>query len=347
LGVRIISTGKALPNFRVDNDRIKELVDTDSEWIVSRTGIEARHVALEETGLSLAARAARQALEGNWAPYTDPEAEARAKAEGKTPLKGPGPIDPDSIGLIVFATVSPDALVPCMASLLKREMNLQNAVGFDLNAACSGFIFGTWTAESLMRTSGVKRALVVGCERLSRITNWTDRGTCILFGDGAGAAVLELDDDKPGIIGIHTQSYDDTNDVLTCGIQYLANPFIEEEPAENYLKMNGTQVFRFAVGAVPEVMEKVIAKTGIKLEDIDYVVPHQANIRIINNISQKYNIPLEKFQISIENTGNTSAASVPMALDDLLRTGKVKEGDKLLLVGFGGGLSAGAMILEF
>ncbi len=334
MGVNIIATGKALPKLKVDNDRIKEFVDTDSEWITSRTGIAARHVAEEETALDISVKAAKQAMLGEG-----------LFGEGS---QGAGPIKTSDIGLVIFATVTPDMLVPSMGALVKKEMGLENAIAFDLNAACSGFIFGTWVAESLMKTAGIKRALVIGSERLSRIVNWEDRGTCILFGDGAGAAILELDPDKPGIIGSYIQNYDDVNDALTCGMTYLKTPFTKEEDKwPMYLAMNGTQVFRFAVGAVSEVMEKVLSKTGLKIEDIDYIVPHQANIRIISNIAQKYNIPMEKFQISIENTGNTSAASVPMALDDLLRSAKVKAGDKVMLVGFGGGLSAGAIIIQF
>ncbi len=334
MGVRIIATGKALPKLRVDNDRIKDFVDTDSEWITSRTGIEARHVAEEETALDISVQAARQAMRGDG-------------IFGAGSL-GVGPIDTSDIGLLIFATVTPDMLVPSMGALVKKEMGLENAISFDLNAACSGFIFGTWVAESLMRTAGIKRALVIGSERLSRIVNWEDRGTCILFGDGAGAVILELDPEKPGIIGFHIQNYDDVGDALTCGMSYKTTPFTKEtQKRPMYLEMNGTQVFRFAVGAVTEVMEKVLEKTGLKVTDINYFVPHQANIRIISNVAQKFNIPMEKFQVSIENTGNTSAASVPMALDDLLRSGKVKAGDKVMLVGFGGGLSAGAIIMEF
>jgi 3-oxoacyl-[acyl-carrier-protein] synthase-3 len=251
----------------------------------------------------------------------------------------------EEIGLVIFATLTPDMLVPSMASLLKKELGLPNAVAFDVNAACSGFIFGTWVAESLMRTSGIKKALVVGCERLSRVVNWEDRGTCILFGDGAGAAVLELDE-RFGIIDSFIKNYDDVNDALICGMNYRDTPFTKETPNNMYLEMNGNQVFRFAVSAVAEVMETLFERTKTKPEDISFFVPHQANIRIINNVAHKFDIPLEKFQISIENTGNTSAASVPMALDDLMRSGKVKEGDKIMLVGFGGGLSAGAILME-
>jgi 3-oxoacyl-[acyl-carrier-protein] synthase-3 len=331
LGVRIVSTGKALPKLRVDNDRIQEFVETDSEWIKSRTGIEARHVAEEESALDIAVAAAKQALSGS----------SRGGVGGSKDVVN----NPDDIGLVIFATLTPDMLVPSMASLLKKELGLANAVAFDLNAACSGFIFGTWVAQSLMKTAGIKKALVVGCERLSRVVNWEDRGTCILFGDGAGAAVYEMDE-KFGIIDAYIKNYDDVNDALICGMNYRNTPFTKETPNNMYLEMNGNQVFRFAVSAVAEVMETLFERTKTKPEDIDFFVPHQANIRIINNIANKFDIPLEKFQISIENTGNTSAASVPMALDDLLRSGKVKEGDKIMLVGFGGGLSAGAILME-
>ena len=331
MGVRILSTGKALPKLRVDNDKIKEFVDTDSEWIKSRTGIEARHVAEEESALDIAVSAARKALAG----------ESRKSVEGLSDTT----INPDEIGLVIFATLTPDMLVPSMASLVKKELGLANAIAFDLNAACSGFIFGTWVAESLMKTSGIKKALVIGCERLSRVVNWEDRGTCILFGDGAGAAVLELDE-KFGIIDIFIKNYDDVNDALTCGMNYRDTPFTKETPNDMFLKMNGNQVFRFAVSAVAEVIETILKRTNTNISDVDFFVPHQANIRIINNVAQRFDIPLEKFQISIENTGNTSAASVPMALDDLMRSGKVKAGDKIMLVGFGGGLSAGAILME-
>ena len=331
MGVRILSTGKALPKLRVDNDKIKEFVNTDSEWIKSRTGIEARHVAEEESALDIAVSAARKALAG----------ESRKSVEGLSDTT----INPDEIGLVIFATLTPDMLVPSMASLVKKELGLANAIAFDLNAACSGFIFGTWVAESLMKTSGIKKALVIGCERLSRVVNWEDRGTCILFGDGSGAAVLELDE-KFGIIDIFIKNYDDVNDALTCGMNYRDTPFTKETPNDMFLKMNGNQVFRFAVSAVAEVIETILKRTNTNINDIDFFVPHQANIRLINNVAQRFDIPIEKFQISIENTGNTSAASVPMALDDLMRSGKVKAGDKIMLVGFGGGLSAGAILME-
>lgn len=319
MGVAIVGTGKALPELKVENQKLTELVETDNQWIIERTGIESRHIATKETGVDLAVAAAREAM---------------------------GDMDKASIGLVLAATVSPDMLVPSMGALIKREMGLDNAVAFDVNAACSGFIYGLWNTEALMKTHGIKRALVIGVERLTRITNWEDRGTCILFGDGAGCAVLELDDGKPGILSSFVKNYDDVTNSLTVDMQYLKTPFADDGPKEQYIHMNGTQVFRFAVGAIGEAMDAVLQKAGISADDVKYYVPHQANMRIIQAAAQRMKQPLEKFQVNIRTTGNVSAASIPMALTDLMKSGKVHSGDKIMLVGFGGGLSAGAVLFE-
>lgn len=319
MGVAILGTGKALPELKVENQRLTELVETDNQWIIERTGIESRHIATTETGLSLAVEAAREAM---------------------------GDMDKDSIGLVLVATVSPDMLVPSMGALVKRTLGLQNAIAYDINAACSGFIYGLWNAEALMKTYGITRALVIGVERLTRITNWEDRGTCILFGDGAGCAVLELSDTKTGIISSFIKNYDDVSNSLTVDMQYPAIPFADDGPKEPYIHMNGTQVFRFAVGAIGEAMDAVLQKAGLKADDVKYYVPHQANMRIIQAAAQRMKQPLEKFQVNIQTTGNVSAASIPMALADLMKSGKVQPGDKIMMVGFGGGLSAGAVLFE-
>lgn len=319
MGVAILGTGKALPALKVENQKLTELVETDNQWIIERTGIESRHIATTETGLDLAVAAAKEAI---------------------------GDLDKDSIGLVMVATVSPDMLVPSMGALVKRSLGLDNAIAYDINAACSGFIYGLWNAEALMKSHGIKRALVIGVERLTRITNWEDRGTCILFGDGAGCAVLELDDSKTGIISSFVKNYDDVNNSLTVDMQYLTTPFADDGPKEQYIHMSGTQVFRFAVGAIGEAMDAVLQKAGLKADDIKYYVPHQANMRIIQAAAQRMKQPLEKFQVNIQTTGNVSAASIPMALADLMKSGKVQPGDKIMLVGFGGGLSAGAVLFE-
>lgn len=328
MGVGIIGTGKKLPQLIVGNDQLAKMVETDNQWIIDRTGIESRHISVEETALDLATAAAKQSLIG-------------------IPL--------ESIDLVIVATATPDMIVPSMGALVKRELGLTNAVAFDINTACSGFVYAVWMAESLMKSGAIpgsvsnkiNRALVIGVERLSRIVNWEDRGTCIIFGDGAGSAVLELDEKKTGIIGSFIKNYDDVSNSLTCDVEYLKTPFHgENEKGEMFLKMNGTQVFKFAVKAVEEVMNKVFEQTGVTADEVAYFVPHQANMRIITAAAQRFKQPIEKFQVNIQHTGNVSAASVPMALTDLMESGKVKPGDKIMMVGFGGGLSAGAILFE-
>lgn len=319
MGVAILGTGKALPELKVENQRITEIVETDNKWIIERTGIESRYIATKETGLDLAVTAAKEAL---------------------------GDIDKSSIGLVLVATVTPDMIVPSMGAMVKRTLKLENAIAYDINAACSGFIYGLWNAEALMKTHGIRRALVIGVERLSRITNWEDRGTCVLFGDGAGCAVLELSDSKTGILSSFVKNYDDVTNSLTCDMNYLNTPFADDGKKEPYIQMSGTQVFRFAVGAIAEAMDAVLQKAGLKADDVKYYVPHQANMRIILSAAQRMKQPLEKFQVNIQTTGNVSAASIPMALADLKKSGKVQSGDKIMLVGFGGGLSAGAILFE-
>lgn len=329
MGIEIVNIGKSVPNLVVTNEDLTKIVDTSNEWIIERTGIGERRIAVTESALDFATVSAKEAL--GWEAGSD----------------GPK-IDADSIDLVIVATVTPDQMVPAMSSMLIKELDLSNAKGFDVNMACSGFMYGLWVAEALMKTNNMKRALVIGVERLSRITNWTDRGTCILFADGGGCALLENRQGNKGLLSSVVKNYDDTNQVLSVGMNYAETPFDVNwsEESTMYIKMRGTQVFRFAVRAVEEVMDEALKQAGLTADDIKYYVPHQANMRIINAVAQKFKQPIEKFQISIANTGNVSAASVPMALYDLMKSGKVKENDKIMLVGFGGGLSAGASIFE-
>lgn len=328
MGIKIIGVGKNLPERIVTNDEISEYIDTDHEWIIERTGIAQRHVATEESSLDMAAAAAEQALEG---------------------------IDKETIDLVIVATITPDHITPSMAAEVKKAVNLPNAVAFDINAACSGFVYGLWIAECLMKgsaaggsvTVGMKRALVIGTERLTRITNWVDRGTCILFGDGAGAAVLENDPFERGILSTYVKNYDDENEVIHCKPNYASPPFWEDDLTPDPLYLRGRAVFKFAVSAMEEVTRGALEKIGMTLDDVDWFVPHQANGRIIHAAAQKMGQPLEKFQISIKESANVSSATVPMALYDLQESGKLKKGDIIAVMGFGGGLCAAGAVIEW
>ncbi len=343
MGITVTGTGRALPALKVDNKELEKLVDTSHEWIVSRTGMENRYVAVEETGVDLAVAAAKKACgweAGGWSSMA---------------------VAPEEIGLVIVATVSPDQLVPSMAALVKKELGLPNAVVFDLNSACSGFVYSAWVAESLMKaglsgtpTNQIDRALVIGVERLSRIVDWTDRGTCVLFGDGAGAMVLSRIRRPEGILGSFFKNYDDEGGALAVGMDYPRTPFDPQGTAagaaggERQLKirMNGSLTYKFAVHALVEVMREVLDRTGVSADEVAFYVPHQANLRIIKSAAQRMKQPLEKFQMNMSQTGNTSAASVPMVLSELMESGKVKNGDKIMMAGFGGGLSAGAILFE-
>lgn len=330
MGIAITGLGKCLPEKVVTNDDIYDLVDTDHNWIIERTGIEQRHIATTESGTDLACAAAEEALRDAGA-------------------------NKDEIRLVLVATATPDDIVPITAAQVKRRMGLENAVAFDLNAACTGFMYALWTAEALMKngampganTVAIGKALVIGVERLSRITNWQERTSCILFGDGAGAAVLENQPRERGILATYVKNYDDHKGVLTCGKEYRDIPFWEDEEKTQLLALRGKAVFRFAVNSIEEVTDEVLKMAGLTLDDIDWFVPHQANGRIMEAAAQKMNQPIEKFQISINKSANVSAASIPMALYDLEKTGKIRKGDKIAVMGFGGGLCAAAAIIEW
>ena len=327
MGIGIIGIGKKLADNIITNEDLCEMTGTTSEWIIERTGITERRVATTQTSLDLAVEATKEALEG---------------------------IDYDSIDLVIVATCTPDMLVPSMGSLVKTHLGLKNAIVFDLNSACSGFVYAFWTAESLMNASfqkigrKINRAIVIGSERVSRIADWGDKGNCILFGDGAGAVVLEQREGETGVITTFIKNYDDVNQALYCGMEYEPNPFAADEgnAQRTTLKMRGRHVFKFAVNAVNEVMEQVLQYADMDADEVDFYVPHQANLRIIKSAAAKFKQPLSKFQINIDTTGNVSAASIPMALYDAVKEGKIKKGNTIMMVGFGGGLSAGAILLK-
>jgi 3-oxoacyl-[acyl-carrier-protein] synthase-3 len=377
LGATIVGSGKALPALNVVNDSLQALVDTNDEWISSRTGIKSRHIAITETNSDLACVAALRAMGQNGEGFT-------GESLGWTK----SPVSPDSIDLVVYATITPDVTVPSAAALLKRKLGLTNAVAFDINAACTGFIYGLSIAQSMMaasnapgaRTRKYTRALVIGSERLTRLTNWEDRSTCVLFGDGAGAAVLEWDSAKPGIISSVLVNEDDEKNSLTCPNNFTAPfPFDEAGPldasahagkaladpaantinetlnvpeevargaARQTINMEGQAVFKFASRSMGEAITQVCAQAEISLDEVALIVPHQANERIIKYAAKRLGLPLEKFQLSMDHTGNTSSASVPMALADAYANSRICPGDKVIVVAFGGGLTYGACLFE-
>lgn len=367
MGSALVGFGKAVPALEVQNDDLKALVDTNDEWIRTRTGIESRHVAVGESNADLAEQAAREALgwvEGGFAERC---------------------LEAGEIDLVVFATITPDTVVPSMAGLLRRRLGLENAIAFDVNAACTGFVYGLTVAEALMAASApktpgavgrnpVRRALVVGAERLTRLTNWADRNTCVLFGDGAGAAVLEWNENRPGIMSSFITNADDDTNALTCSFAYDAplpfdidgaspeapedaslsridaelgiTEFVDAGEPRQVLRMDGPKVFKFAAEAMTVAVNQALDRAGIALDEVACIVPHQANERIIKYAAKKLDRPMDLFQLSIAHAGNTSAASLPMALAEAYTAGRIKPGDKVVLVAFGGGFTSGAVVYE-
>ena len=316
---RVIGVGGYLPGAPVRNDDLVDRgVDTSDEWIASRTGIRARHFAAPgQSSSDLALEAARRALDM-----------ANCDASG--------------IDLIVFATSTPDHIFPSSACVLQAKLGNKGATAFDVQAVCTGFIYALAIAEKFIRSGTHRRALVVGAETFSRILDWQDRGTCVLFGDGAGAVVLEASE-RPGILA--TALHADGSQVGILNVKgQVANGSIVGDP---FLRMDGQAVFKFAVKALADVAEEACIAAAIAPSSIDWLVPHQANIRIIESTARKMSLPMEKVVVTVDRHGNTSAASVPLALDEGVRTGRIKSGDRVLLEGVGGGFTWGAVLLEF
>ena len=312
-GLKLVSTGSAMPKGVVTNEDLTKIVDTSDEWITTRTGIHTRRRCGEgESHTQLCLAAARQALE-------------RAG------------IAPEAVGVCLIATFTGDHLNPATACILQKELGFpEDTVCFDLNAACSGFVYALHTAQCLLAAAPRKFGLVLGAEVLSRVTDYTDRSTCILFGDGAGAAVVEWREDYPSI-----------HAVLGCrgDADVLYTPGVNTE-APSYIHMEGQSVFRFAVETVPRCISQVLEQAGLGVEDVDRYVFHQANQRIIDLAMRKLHLPPEKCTGNIAHTGNTSAASVPLLLDELVSTGALRSGQRALCVGFGAGLTWGGALLE-
>lgn len=347
--IKIKGTGSAVPKLRVTNDDLNKLMDTSDEWIKSRTGIGARHLAVEETTTGLAVAAANDALR-----------DAGVTAE--------------ELDLIIAATVTADKFLPNLSCEVQSALGAKNAVAFDLNAACSGFLFALNTVQMYLENGVYKKALVIGAETLSKIMDWNDRSTCVLFGDGAGAAVVAAEDEnvdgqpdvtggrsdagmmqpdaesksnKSGILSMVQGSDGASGEVLRCDNRPVNNPFAVNDATLSYVSMNGQEVYKFAVKTVPKVIEKAVDKAGLKVEDIDLFVLHQANLRIIESVAKRLHQPMEKFPTNLEECGNISAASVPILLDNINKHGMICEGKKIVLAGFGAGLTWGATVLTW
>ena len=309
------------------------MVETSDEWIRERTGIGERHVSVGETVVTLASEAARKALE-----------QAGKRAE--------------EIDLILVATCSPEQYLPCCACQVQADIGAVNALAFDVNAACSGFLFALNTADAYLRTGLAENALIIGSEVLSKLVDWTDRSSCILFGDGAGAVVVERCGTTEGILGRALHSDGTGGRVLQCGARELTTPYAGTSAAkadqnqpmddrEHFIQMDGQEVYRFATRRVPQCIEEALSDAGLAVPDIDMFVLHQANARIIDAVAKRLHADRDKFPTNLERVGNMSSASIPVLLDELHRQGKLHRGDRIVLAGFGAGLTIGACVMTW
>ena len=317
---RIIGTGSCLPEAIVTNDYLSTIMDTSDEWISSRTGIKERHLVKEETTASLSLEAGRRAL-----------AEAG--------------VAPEELDMIIVGTLTGDYITPSTACEVQAGLGAVNAVAFDINAACAGFLFSLHTVNAYIQCGMCRTALLIGAETLSRIMDWGDRSTCVLFGDGAGAAVVQAQ--EGGLIAYDQGSDGEKGKYLACRNRTNNNPLVQTEKNYSYTQMDGQEVYKFAVTYVPNSIHKVLEKAGLQPEDIKYYLLHQANLRIIQAVAKRLKISLDRFPISLDHCGNVSAASVPILLDDVNRKGMLQKGDKIILSGFGGGLTWGTFLIEW
>lgn len=317
MAIKILSTGFYVPEKVITNDDLSKMVETSDEWIVQRVGIRERRVSVDETAADFAIKAAESALK---------------KADVK----------PEEIDLIIAASISSDTVCPTVAGLVEQAIGA-SCPCFDINSACSGFIFALDTAAAFLLRGGIRNALVIGAERLSKLMDWTDRSTCVIFGDGAGAALI-----APG--ENYLSSYLSTqggSDVIKIPSHVGVSPFYKGEAESPTIFMDGQETFKFAVNKIVNDIKYVVEKAGLTLDQIDHVVTHQANIRIIEFASKRLKIDIDKFYINIDKYGNTSAASVPIALSELEASGKLKRGDTIVLSAFGGGLSSAACVVRY
>ncbi len=318
---RIAGTGSYLPENIVTNQDLEKMVDTTDQWIRERTGIERRHIAVEgQTTVDLAEPAARRAIE----------------AAG---------IEPGDIDLIVFATSTPDKIFPSCACILQARLGIHGCPAFDIQAVCSGFVYALATAEKFIKSGSSKKALVIGAEVFSRIINWEDRGTCVLFGDGAGAVVLEANEET-GILSTHIHADGQYQDLLhvPCGI---ADGYDQVKAGKAFVEMKGNEVFKVAVNTLGKIVDETLDANQMQKSDVDWLVPHQANLRIISATAKKLNMPMDRVVVTVNEHGNTSAASIPLALDVAVRDGRIQRNEVLLLEAFGGGFTWGSALLRY
>lgn len=317
---RIAGIGAYVPETIVTNDDLSRIVETSDEWIASRTGIRERRISTKEGTSDLAAEAARRALHD-------------------------AGVSPEELDLIILGTSSPDCNYPSGACEVQAKIGAVHAAAFDVSAACSGFIFAMNIVQGFMKAGIYKKALIIGAETLSKVTNWEDRSTCVLFGDGAGAAVLVQD--ESGVMDMLMGSDGTKGDTLKCVSRTLGNFLTGEKPELGFMTMDGQEVFRFAVKRVPESIETLLMRNDVAKEEIKYYVLHQANERIVEAVARRLKEPIEKFPMTIAKYGNTSTASIPLLLDDMRKKDMLKDGDKLILSGFGAGMTWGAVLLEW
>ena len=317
---RIIGTGSYLPKAVVTNDDLAKIMDTSDEWIRSRTGICERHLVTDETTTSMCVEAARRAL-------------ANAGISG------------EEIDLIIVGTVSGDNITPSTACEVQAAIGASKAVAFDMNAACAGFIFALNTANAYFQAGIYRTALIIGAETLSKIMDWNDRSTCVLFGDGAGAAVVRAE--ETGVLAFEQGCDGSKAHVLMGKSRGNNNPLVANDTSLDYVHMDGQEVYKFAVSTVPASINRVLEKAGVTTDEVTHYVLHQANIRILQSVAKRLKVSEDKFPISLDHCGNLSAASVPVLLDEMNQKGILKTGDKLVLSGFGAGLTWGTVLLEW
>lgn len=316
----IIGTGSFLPPTIIDNNELAKMVKTNDEWIREHTGIVERHIATDETTSYMATEASLAAIEN-------------------------AGIDPKEIDLILLATLSPERATPSMSCIVQDKIGAVNATCLDINAACSGFVYALQTADAYIKSGLAKTVLVIGSETLSKMVDWKDRSTCILFADGAGAALVT--EREQGILSSVTHSDGSKGMSLKCKERSTRNFLNKKKEDKHYIQMIGPDIFKFAVRKVPACIDLLLDRAGVTRADVDYYVLHQANARIIASVSKKMEVPMEKFPMNVDHCGNTSSASIPILLDEMNRQGMMKPGDKIVLCGFGGGLTWGAQLLEW